>query len=100
MRGKKGLIFVDSLVMGGKIKPRNKILQFGKIFSVNTKRFFQVLINNGFTPGKDDYEFCIKVENMVIPSTGYFGISAATGGLAGLRAKRHIAFFCLLLWVF
>lgn len=49
------------------------------------------MINYGFMPGKDDYEFCAKVENMVIPSTGYFGISAATGGLAGLRAKIEIA---------
>lgn len=45
---------------------------------------FQVFINNGFTPDKDDYEFCTKVENMIIPGTGYFGISAATGGLAGI----------------
>jgi mannose-binding lectin 1 len=43
----------------------------------------QVLINNGFTPDKDDYEFCTKVDNMIIPQEGYFGISAATGGLAG-----------------
>ncbi|XP_036613661.1 protein ERGIC-53 [Trichosurus vulpecula] len=41
-----------------------------------------VMINNGFTPDKDDYEFCAKVENMIIPPQGYFGISAATGGLA------------------
>ncbi|NWI49519.1 LMAN1 protein, partial [Calyptomena viridis] len=40
-----------------------------------------VLINNGFTPDKDDYELCVK-EDMVLPSQGYFGISAATGGLA------------------
>uniref|UniRef100_A0A8C3GJM3 Lectin, mannose binding 1 n=1 Tax=Cairina moschata TaxID=8855 RepID=A0A8C3GJM3_CAIMO len=41
-----------------------------------------VLINNGFTPDKEDFEFCAKVEDMVLPSQGYFGISAATGGLA------------------
>lgn len=41
------------------------------------------MINNGFTPNKDDYEFCTKVENMIIPTEGFFGISAATGGLAG-----------------
>lgn len=41
------------------------------------------MINNGFTPDKDDYEFCTKVDNMIIPSEGFFGISAATGGLAG-----------------
>ncbi|ERE82903.1 protein ERGIC-53-like protein [Cricetulus griseus] len=41
-----------------------------------------VMINNGFTPDKNDYEFCAKVENMIIPTQGHFGISAATGGLA------------------
>lgn len=41
------------------------------------------MINNGFTPDKEDYEFCTKVDNMIIPSEGFFGISAATGGLAG-----------------
>lgn len=46
--------------------------------------FYQVMINNGFTPDKEDYEFCTKVENMVIPTEGFFGISAATGGLAGI----------------
>lgn len=46
----------------------------------------QVMINNGFTPDKEDYEFCAKVENMVIPKEGFFGISAATGGLAGNAA--------------
>uniref|UniRef100_A0AAR2JZ48 L-type lectin-like domain-containing protein n=1 Tax=Pygocentrus nattereri TaxID=42514 RepID=A0AAR2JZ48_PYGNA len=46
------------------------------------KKTLTVLINNGFTPEKEDYEFCTKVDNMIIPPTGYFGISAATGGLA------------------
>lgn len=44
----------------------------------------QVMINNGFTPDKEDYEFCTKVDNMIIPTDGFFGISAATGGLAGI----------------
>uniref|UniRef100_A0A3P9HRV8 Lectin, mannose binding 1 n=1 Tax=Oryzias latipes TaxID=8090 RepID=A0A3P9HRV8_ORYLA len=46
------------------------------------KKTLTVMINNGFTPDKEDYEFCTKVENMVIPTEGFFGISAATGGLA------------------
>uniref|UniRef100_A0A7N6APL0 L-type lectin-like domain-containing protein n=1 Tax=Anabas testudineus TaxID=64144 RepID=A0A7N6APL0_ANATE len=46
------------------------------------KKTLTVMINNGFTPDKDDYEFCTKVDNMIIPSEGFFGISAATGGLA------------------
>ncbi|KAF6088253.1 lectin, mannose binding 1 [Phyllostomus discolor] len=41
-----------------------------------------VMINNGFTPDKNDYEFCAKVENMIVPAQGHFGVSAATGGLA------------------
>ncbi|XP_030048857.1 protein ERGIC-53 isoform X2 [Microcaecilia unicolor] len=41
-----------------------------------------VMINNGFTPNKEDYEFCLKVDKMMLPKQGYFGISAATGGLA------------------
>ncbi|XP_028828889.1 protein ERGIC-53 [Denticeps clupeoides] len=46
------------------------------------KKTLTVLINNGFTPDKEDYEFCTRIENMIIPVEGYFGISAATGGLA------------------
>lgn len=46
------------------------------------KKTLTVMINNGFTPDKEDYEFCAKVDNMIIPSEGFFGISAATGGLA------------------
>ena len=30
-----------------------------------------------------DFEVCLRVENVVLPKAGYFGISAATGGLAG-----------------
>lgn len=41
------------------------------------------MINNGFTPDREDYEFCTKVDHMIIPNDGFFGISAATGGLAG-----------------
>lgn len=43
----------------------------------------QVMISNGFTADKDDYEFCTKVDNMIIPAEGFFGISAATGTVAG-----------------
>ncbi|XP_065100050.1 protein ERGIC-53 [Paramisgurnus dabryanus] len=46
------------------------------------KQTLSVYINNGFTPDKEDYEYCTKVENMILPETGFFGISAATGGLA------------------
>uniref|UniRef100_F6SS58 Lectin, mannose binding 1 n=1 Tax=Macaca mulatta TaxID=9544 RepID=F6SS58_MACMU len=53
---------------------RAKIIYYQKTLTV--------MINNGFTPDKNDYEFCAKVENMIIPAQGHFGISAATGGLA------------------
>ncbi|NWR39694.1 LMAN1 protein, partial [Tachuris rubrigastra] len=46
------------------------------------KKTLTVLVNNGFTPDKDDYELCAKVQDLDLPSQGYFGISAATGGLA------------------
>ncbi|XP_075040892.1 protein ERGIC-53 isoform X2 [Mixophyes fleayi] len=46
------------------------------------KKTLTVMINNGFTPDRDDYEFCAKVNNMILPQQGFFGISAATGGLA------------------
>ncbi|XP_032395687.1 protein ERGIC-53 [Etheostoma spectabile] len=46
------------------------------------KKTLTVMINNGFTPDREDYEFCTKVDNMIIPNEGFFGISAATGGLA------------------
>lgn len=47
------------------------------------------MINNGFTPDRDDYEFCTKVDNMIIPPEGFMGISAATGGLAGIIGLLH-----------
>ncbi|XP_073536860.1 protein ERGIC-53 [Phyllobates terribilis] len=46
------------------------------------KKTLTVMINNGFTPDREDYEFCAKVDNMILPQQGFFGISAATGGLA------------------
>jgi len=35
------------------------------------------------TNSKEDYELCMRAENIELPRDGYFGISAATGGLAG-----------------
>ena len=31
-----------------------------------------------------DFEVCMNVENVHLPKSGFFGVSAATGGLAGL----------------
>ncbi|XP_061149861.1 protein ERGIC-53 [Syngnathus typhle] len=46
------------------------------------KKTLTVMINNGFTPDANDFELCTKVEDMIIPPEGFFGVSAATGGLA------------------
>jgi Legume-like lectin family len=43
----------------------------------------QVMFHNGMSNNDKDFEMCFKVDNVVLPKTGYFGISAATGGLAG-----------------
>ena len=51
----------------------------------------QVSINNGLTNTPDDYELCVRAENVELPQSGYFGMSAATGALAGMlqfNAKR------------
>ncbi|XP_056638339.1 protein ERGIC-53 [Diorhabda sublineata] len=41
-----------------------------------------VLFNNGMTNNEKDFDMCLRAENIVLPRGGYFGISAATGGLA------------------
>lgn len=47
------------------------------------QRTLTVMIHNGLTNNKDDFELCARVENVELPAEGYFGVSAATGGLAG-----------------
>lgn len=34
------------------------------------------------TNNDQDFEVCFRLENVVLPKSGYFGLSAATGGLA------------------
>lgn len=41
-----------------------------------------VLFHNGMTNNDQDYEMCLRAENVILPKGGYFGMSAATGGLA------------------
>lgn len=41
-----------------------------------------ILFHNGMTTNPEDYELCLRAENVVLPKNGYFGLSAATGGLA------------------
>jgi len=58
-----------------------------KPFPVKAKiTYFQntltVLFHNGMSNNDKDYEMCVRTENVVLPKNGYFGVSAATGGLA------------------
>ncbi|XP_076241591.1 lectin, mannose binding protein ergic53 [Calliopsis andreniformis] len=48
-----------------------------------------VLFHNGMTNNEQDYEMCFRVENVVLPQRGYFGVSAATGGLADDHDVSH-----------
>lgn len=41
-----------------------------------------VWFHNGMTNNEQDIEVCLRVENVFLPTEGYFGVSAATGGLA------------------
>ncbi|KAG9489554.1 hypothetical protein GDO78_005497 [Eleutherodactylus coqui] len=60
---------------------RNTIRPF-RVKITYYKRTLRVYVQIGFSPGDRAYELCAEVPNMVIPSTGYFGISAATSALA------------------
>ncbi|KAB7496119.1 Protein ERGIC-53 [Armadillidium nasatum] len=46
------------------------------------KNVLTVLIHNGMTDNERDYEMCYRAENVFLPPKGYFGVTAATGGLA------------------
>ncbi|KAL9904968.1 protein ERGIC-53 [Glossina fuscipes] len=41
-----------------------------------------VLFHNGMTNNNEDYEMCLRADGVQLPKNGYFGLSAATGGLA------------------
>ena len=41
-----------------------------------------VMFHSGNSNNEDEYELCLRAENVHLPQHGYFGISAATGGLA------------------
>jgi hypothetical protein len=36
------------------------------------------------TNNEQDFEMCLRAENVILPKYGHFGLSAATGGLAGM----------------
>jgi len=46
------------------------------------KNVLSVMFNNGMSNTEGDYELCLRVENVYLPTRGFFGLSAATGGLA------------------
>ena len=37
----------------------------------------------GMTTKPEDFELCTRLENISLAKNGFFGVSAATGGLAG-----------------
>ena len=37
----------------------------------------------GMSTKAEDFELCARLENIPLAKDGYFGLSAATGGLAG-----------------
>nr|XP_026483712.1 protein ERGIC-53 [Vanessa tameamea] len=49
-----------------------------------------VYFHNGLTNNEADYELCFRAENVVLPRGGYFGLSAATGGLADDHDVIHL----------
>ncbi|KAG5679093.1 hypothetical protein PVAND_008687 [Polypedilum vanderplanki] len=49
-----------------------------------------VLFHSGMTNNEQDYEMCLRAENVVLPKNGHFGISAATGGLADDHDVFHL----------
>ena len=40
------------------------------------------MFHNGMSNNDKEFEMCMRVEGVVLPKSGFFGISAATGGLA------------------
>jgi len=45
--------------------------------------YLQVFFHLGLTDNDRDFEVCLRVENVQLPKKGFFGLSAATGGVAG-----------------
>ncbi|XP_064465180.1 protein ERGIC-53-like [Ornithodoros turicata] len=46
------------------------------------KNVISIMMHSGNTNSDEDYELCLRAENVFLPQFGHFGISAATGGLA------------------
>ena len=52
--------------------------------------FYQVMFHNGMSNNERDFEVCLRAENVFLPKNGFFGLSAATGGLAGESLKSNL----------
>ncbi|KAJ9593985.1 hypothetical protein L9F63_014626, partial [Diploptera punctata] len=48
-----------------------------------------VLFLSGMTNNEQDFEVCLRAENVILPKHGHFGVSAATGGLADDHDVLH-----------
>ncbi|PSN52985.1 Protein ERGIC-53 [Blattella germanica] len=48
-----------------------------------------VLFLSGMTNNEQDFEVCLRAENVILPKSGHFGVSAATGGLADDHDVLH-----------
>lgn len=59
----------------------------GFIHCMHDFKFFFLFLQVWFQDGEDNktenYNRCFKNDGIYLPPTGYFGISAATGGLSG-----------------
>lgn len=53
------------------------------------KNTLTLLFNNGMTNDDQNYEMCFRIEKIQLPKNGYFGVSAATGGLADDHDVLH-----------
>jgi Legume-like lectin family len=43
------------------------------------------MYHDGMTNNDQDFEVCFRVDNVVLPKSGYFGVSASTSALAGKK---------------
>ncbi|XP_050527708.1 protein ERGIC-53 [Daktulosphaira vitifoliae] len=54
-----------------------------------------VFFHSGTTNNADDFEICFRSEQIYLPKNGYFGVSAATGGLADDHDVNHFLTYSL-----
>ena len=54
------------------------------------KNVLTVHFHSGMSNNERDFELCIRKEGVTLPKSGFFGISAATGGLAGKLIRTKI----------